>query len=187
MTFNDITPEQLAAHQREVHEVNVEKGWFDKPVSFLEAMALLITEIVEVNDAHITEGLRGGWKAGPQMASEFADIYIRLLDDCERFKFDLGADLRDLSGSYSCGIGQSFDSLCMQLTRRVRDIIEAYRKHGLGWTTMSHHLTLPVSVVNLFLELQDACEELGVDLGVAFEAKMAVNRTRPYRHGGKIA
>ena len=47
---------------------NVAKGWFDKPVegTAKEAMALLVTEIVEADDSVEAEGLIGGREARVQ-------------------------------------------------------------------------------------------------------------------------
>ena len=99
-----------------------EKGWYDKPVSFGEAMALLHSEVSEALEAYRNWGLEDATEENPVNAysaygckpegvgSEFADVFIRLLDYCSRF---------------------------------------------------------------------------GVDLEGEYERKMAYNRTRPYRHGGK--
>lgn len=192
MSFNNISGIEHARNQEYVHRVNVEKGWFDKPVSFLDAMALLVTEIVEVSDAYNDEGLLGGWQAKPHMASEFADIYIRLVDDCSRFGIDLGlvTDIYKHSYGYrSAGLpAKAFDGTCMQLVRRVRDVIEAWRKYGAdpvsGLVTAGE---VHKQVGHLYLQFQDTCDLLGVDLMKAFDLKMAVNSTREYRHGNKHA
>ena len=86
---------------QEVMEWCHSKGWYDNPVSFLEAMALLHTEVseaveawrkwgtddatdptIEPNLIHKPEGI----------GSEFADVLIRRLDDCGRFGIDLEAE-----------------------------------------------------------------------------------------------
>lgn len=91
----------LGAMTQEVMEWCHSKGWYDNPVSFLEAMALLHTEVseaveawrkwgtddatdptIEPNLIHKPEGI----------GSEFADVLIRLLDDCGRFGIDLEAE-----------------------------------------------------------------------------------------------
>lgn len=84
-----------------------EKGWYDSEVSLLEAMALLGTEVSEVVEEY-REGrdrtaVRGNtriwWKPWKRrkgklngVGAEFADILIRLLDDCGRFGYDLEAE-----------------------------------------------------------------------------------------------
>lgn len=186
MSFNNISGLEHARNQEYVHRVNVEKGWFDKPVSFLEAMALLVTEVVEVNDAYYDEGLLGGWQARPHMASEFADCYIRLVDDASRVMVDLSVAVDLYKFSYEQRKFASFDGTCMQLVRRIRDAIESYRKFGLT----PEGAALPDTAKHLawfFLQLQDTCDEHGVDLMKAFDRKMAVNAQREYRHGNKHA
>jgi hypothetical protein len=191
---NEISGVEHARNQECIHRVNVKNGWFDKPVTFLECMALLITEVVEVNDAYEAEGLiggaqdlRGGWLAPSRMASEFADCYIRLADCASRFMADLGVDVDIYRHSYRAWEqSRSFSGTMMQLIRRVRDAIEAYRVEGLiedrqaGEETRRH-------LAYFFLQLQDTCDELAVDLRKVVDLKMMVNDTRGYRHGGKHA
>lgn len=80
-----------------VEEVRVHcqaQGWYDVPVSLTEAMMLLTTEAAEVVGAWRKRGF-DAWvtEKGPQgVASEMADIFIRLLDDCGRFGVDLFAE-----------------------------------------------------------------------------------------------
>ena len=186
MSFNNISGVEHARNQEYVHRVNTDKGWYDQPVSFLEAMALLMTEVVEVSDAYQADGLLGGWQARPQMASEFADCYIRLVDDASRFNVDLGVVVDIYRHSYEQRKAGSFDGVCMQLIRRIRDAVEAWRTEGqepdgtVGSDTRKH-------LAYFFLQLQDTCDEFGVDIMNAFNQKMAVNEARPYRHGGKHA
>ncbi len=166
----------------------MKNGWFDKPVSFLDCMALLITEIVEVNDAYHDEGLLGGWQAKPHMASEFADVYIRLVDDCSRFGVDLGlvTDIYKFSYEPRPSNG-SFDGTCLQLTRRVRDIIESYRKHGLDAEGVLWGSETAKLIAHFYLQVQDICDVHGVNLMQAVEQKLAINEERGYRHGNKVA
>lgn len=46
---------------------------------------------------------------------------------------------------------------------------------------------IPIELADVLIRLGDTCEFFGVDLAQAYEAKMAYNRTRPYRHGNKKA
>lgn len=186
MSFNNICGVEHAKNQEYVHRVNVEKGWFDKPVTFLECIALLMTEVVEVADAHEDYGLHGGWSAGPQIASELADCYIRLIDDCSRFKADLGLITDIYKLSYERRAAYTFENACFGLIRRLRDIVEAFRIEGhkdidkLGLNTSK-------CLAHFYLDLQDFCDGYGVNLMKAFDIKMAVNQTREYRHGNKHA
>lgn len=65
------------------------KGWRVRGgVSFGEAMALLHSEVSEAFEAYRSHGMEKG------VGSEFADILIRLLDDCALFGVDLAAEYR---------------------------------------------------------------------------------------------
>lgn len=182
---NKISGAEQARNQAYTHRVNLQQGWFDKPVTFIEVMALIMTEIIEVSDAYDRDGLIG-CEAGPQMRSEFADCYIRLVDCATRFKLDLGLIVDLYQHSYSQRRAGSFNGMCMQLIRRTRDAIEAWRIEGLGSDGEAGPGTAR-QLAYLFLHLQAACDEFGVDLMSEFNLKMAVNEARPYRHGNKHA
>lgn len=93
-------PKSLKAMQEEIRAVNIEKGWRGPDVhevSFGEAMALLHSEVSEALDAYRVYGLedKTGSHAGAKpegVGSEFADVLIRLLDDCDLFGIDIEAE-----------------------------------------------------------------------------------------------
>lgn len=102
-----MTGKPLDVMTAEVVSFCKEKGWNDQPVSFGEAMALLHSEVSEALEAYrswgtgdATEGayfpdgtLYDGTRPKPEgIGSEFADVLIRLLDDCARFGVDLEAE-----------------------------------------------------------------------------------------------
>ncbi len=84
----DDLPKTIRQMQCEVDEFCKVKGWRDHPVSFGEAMALLHSEVSEALEAWRRHGFE------PQddmqdVGAEFADVFIRLLDDCQLFGVDL--------------------------------------------------------------------------------------------------
>lgn len=46
---------------------------------------------------------------------------------------------------------------------------------------------VPAELADLFIRVADTCERYGIPLERALKEKMAYNKTRPYRHGGKKA
>jgi NTP pyrophosphatase (non-canonical NTP hydrolase) len=189
MSFNNISGVEHAHWQHEIRKCNVEKGWYDRSHSFVEGMGLLMTEVCEISDAWFAEGLTGGWEAPEQMQSEFADVYIRLCDDSSRFGVDLGKVVEVYKSMYEqTHLSASFDADMMFLMKRVRDVIEAFRTHGLdsvsGFVTSGE---VHKRIAFLFLQLQETADYYGVNLMKAVEAKVAKNWERPYRHGNKFA
>lgn len=90
----------IEAMQGEVLGNNVAHGWFDEPVSFGDCMMNLAGEVSEAWEAWRKWGLddmttvqgdgMGHVNTKPEgVGSEFADIFIRLLDNCERFGINL--------------------------------------------------------------------------------------------------
>lgn len=92
----------LQEMSNEVHTYLVDHGWYDQPVSFLEAMALLHSEVSEAVEAwrmwgtkDMTTAANAGGSQKPEgVPSEFADILIRLLDSAKRFGVDLEKEFR---------------------------------------------------------------------------------------------
>lgn len=96
--------------QAEVHENNVAHGWFEEDRSVGDDVALLHTEVSEMFEAYRRWGmddptpkiqqtmenvsLEGEAKTvKPEgFGSEAADVFIRLLDTCERCGVDLRAE-----------------------------------------------------------------------------------------------
>jgi len=113
----------LEEMQLEVHENNVDKGWFDRNRTFGDDVALLHTEVSEMFEAHRRWGIDDATKAG-----------------------------------------------------NITDLGDLPKPEGVG-----------SEVADVFIRLLDTCERHGVNLRAEYERKLAYNRTRPYRHGNKVA
>jgi NTP pyrophosphatase (non-canonical NTP hydrolase) len=96
--------ESLADMMAEVVKVNEVNGWYEREVPFLEAMWLLGSEVYEAGEAYREHGMddmtrvfdaAGDGNPKPEgVGSEFADVFIRLLDYCHRYGVDLEFEYR---------------------------------------------------------------------------------------------
>lgn len=70
--------------QKDIHELAVEKGWYDSPREVPELLCLIHSEVSEALEAYRKSD-------SENMAEEFADIVIRVFDAAEY----LGIDMED--------------------------------------------------------------------------------------------
>jgi hypothetical protein len=190
---NDIAGETLTAWTAEVTAWCEEKGWNAQAVSFGEAMALLHSEASEALEAWRVWGLADNTAvltytdqdtgqyalAKPEgVGSEFADILIRLLDDCARFGVDLAAEVAEHIGQYgySSSFAENIDHM-HNLICRVSSAYEfAWDDDGAGYR---------YALGGVYVFLVQLCGLYDIPLAWEYERKMNFNRTREYRHGGK--
>ncbi len=76
----------IAEMVEEVREVNERNGWFETDRTFGDDIALLHSEVSEMFEAFRSGNLRG--QKG-SVVEETADVFIRLLDFCDRYQIDL--------------------------------------------------------------------------------------------------
>jgi hypothetical protein len=178
------------------------KGWREDKIPFSDAMALMHTEIAEASDAwrrwgledrtyHVSDGKyldrwgkvrnsSGGPPKPEGVGSEFADILIRLLDDCDQFDVGLQAAIDRNPGRF--GINESFlanMNALHTMVAKASDVTE------FAWDEADPGAALAREFAAIYVFLGQLCEHYGVDLMAEYERKMHFNRTRPYKHGGK--
>jgi len=176
--------------QREVAEFCEAKGWREEPIAWGEAMALLHTEIAEASDAWRRWGTADATQAvvhtagmGTRLAnpkpegvgSEFADVFIRLLDDADLWGWDLEAAANQV------GLFGLYDTF-LENTNALHTLVGRLSSAGDGVAIFGGAEELAGAVLVLLRQLSEC---YGIDLLAEYERKMAYNRTRPYKHGGK--
>lgn len=186
----------LADLTAEIREINVSHGW--RPVdggpggtTFGDYIALLHSEVSEALEAYrdhrlddATATTRAGTpisEAKPEgVGSELADVLIRLLDMCDVFGIWLGDDMEDGLADVAplpapAGV-TTFGEHVAWLHFRIGNIDPFAERVG----------TLTEARMALILRaLVTVAERHGIDLTAEVERKIAYNRTRPYKHGGK--
>jgi hypothetical protein len=172
----------------EIRELNTAKGWRTGDCggenTFGDYEALLHSEISEMLENYRDRRLDAytvpdGPKAGKpdDVASEAADVFIRLLDMCDVFGVRLGVlhhgmTLADLTVEDLPGRLKTFGDLASYLHKSAAKI-------ELGDASAAYR-------VGMFLcDLLAVCKKLGIDLEAEYERKMAYNWTRPFQHGGR--
>jgi NTP pyrophosphatase (non-canonical NTP hydrolase) len=197
----------LAEMTAEIRQINIDHGW--RPAdggpgdrTFGDFIALLHSEVSEALEAYRDHRLADATKpicgneghtgnpcpehgmGKPEGAgSELADVLIRLLDMCDVFgvvPFDMDCELADVEPMGAVFLKEDgFGALMSCLHEAITD---AYRlvppvKPYLSWSGAPF-----AKVLRLLVRVSEEC---GVDLTAEVERKMAYNRTRPFRHGGR--
>lgn len=92
----------------------------------------------------------------------------------------------------------------MLVVSELAEAVEDYRDHPNDVAVIKYESTaignymspdgvppkpygFPIELADAVIRLGDLCGRYGIDLGKAVEVKMAYNKTRPMRHGGKAA
>lgn len=112
--------------------------------------------------------------------SEFADILIRLLDDCDRYGVDLEAAV---AGSPPVVVDKE-ETFGTHMARLHVDIATATDDHF--WRTdLGAEPNSKNRFARIYRHLKALAENYGIDLEAEYEEKMYYNRSRAIRHGGK--
>lgn len=178
----------LAQMTAEVVQNNTAHGWYETCATFPEALALLHSEVSEALDAWRKHGLEewfvhksyppepGAVPKPEGVPSEFADIFIRLLDDAWLFgQVDLEHGASRLAPLDYLVTG-SFPGNMNILHDLISKVSRGPDGGPLGYEELW---------ASILVYLRELCVQYDIDLLAEYEKKMAFNRTRPYRHGDK--
>jgi NTP pyrophosphatase (non-canonical NTP hydrolase) len=180
------TSKTLAEMEAEVVDYVEKMGWNKDPVSFAGAMALLHSEVSEAVEAWRVHGLDDmtevfnaestGLPKPEGVGSEFADILIRALDDSGRWHLQ-AAEYAE-AGQDVLGLHDGF----LENMNVLHGLIARVSLANEAWGADAG-----AALASVITFLRQLCAFYGIDLAAEYERKMAYNRARPYRHGGKRA
>lgn len=189
---------------KEIHELAVSKGWWEQERSFAEIIALCHSELSEALEEyrngksiiyHDCEYHDTRWKCPDKfdgcqygenkgcmisklegIAVELADTIIRILDYCGKENIDIDSiiaygDIGNPPDDFSLPklIAHSHWKLSMAYESYI-----SYRNDYQDW------------LVSCIYIIQEWCKLKKVDLDEIIRIKHEYNKTRPYKHGGKI-
>ena len=85
----------------------------------------------------------------------------------------------------------NFPEQCMLVVTELAEAVECYRRHGLDKSGFLYYdgkkpEGIAIEMADVILRACNVCSYFEIPLEKAIIAKMAHNKTRPYRHGGKI-
>jgi NTP pyrophosphatase (non-canonical NTP hydrolase) len=86
----------------------------------------------------------------------------------------------------------NFGEKLMLMVTELAEVMEEYRKHGLDKYSMVYNLDdkpegIAVEFADLLIRVADTCGKFNIPLEEALRLKLEYNKTRSYRHGGKLA
>lgn len=84
---------------------------------------------------------------------------------------------------------RSFGELIALMHSELSEALEVYRKEGdekVAEIYPGYIEGVPIEIADLLIRVFDMCGKYNIDLAKALIIKMEYNKTRPYRHGGKI-
>ena len=160
----------------EIREIGLANGWNlvyrpDWTSSDYHVPALLALIHSEISEAHDVK-----WVGDvDDLASEFADIIIRVLDLAGGLTADFQAHYNRVEGIFICDNAEEAFNFLHSITTYA---LEAFREGEL--------LKFLGSLALLLYAVENWAENnFDIDISVAVPEKMDVNRHRSHRHGGK--
>ena len=166
---------------KEVHQNAVEHGWWEEERNFGEIIALIHSELSEAleeyrNGHAVTEIYYNGDK--PEgVPVELADVVIRILDYIGSQETYLDTDYQIYQNVHQItGYGYAKGTFGDFIARQHRRISDSY----FG------DCEEQAPLIKCIAEIECWFSKNGLDFESTIQLKHEYNKTRPYKHGGKI-
>lgn len=136
-----------------------------------KSLAEMAEEIYEVN-------VTNGWyKEDRSIGDDIALLHSEVSEMFEAWRDTGLSDQTDGDEHCGrCGIGRAEHDVYFASTSTARDAHDFALPKPEGWGS---------ECADVLIRLLDTCRRTGVDLNYEYERKLAYNRTRGWRHGGK--
>jgi len=87
---------------------------------------------------------------------------------------------------------RNFPEQLMLMVSELSETLEEYRKLGLKNFIYYKEASekpegIAIEIADLLIRVADTCEAYNIPIEEALQLKLAYNKTRPYRHGNKLA
>ena len=170
----------LADLQREAHAIAKDHGWWNEERTFGDLIALVHSKLSEALEAYRDEVLPSKpHLLSTKVASELADVVIRVADMVEGYGVDGGVMDRQLANQREVIPDLPPDFTFGERITALHNWVSNAGQFAHDQEQWSGYLGIVV------FEVERMATHYGIDLDAAIEAKMQDNRIRPYRHGGK--
>lgn len=165
----------LTELQKEIYSINKANGWHDKVPSKLEQHALFHTEITEAYNEFIAGKLETWYQEDGKpegFYTELADVVIRILD-----YFSLENIMFHKDTLFTYNVVENGTNLILLLHKLTSTSTENVRNNKTPYEIPLYDI---IHLVDVFLT---ANKQSLTDL---IAEKIAYNKTRGHRHGGKV-
>lgn len=183
MTMNSVTSEgdeksmTIAQLCREAHETSVSKGWRDEDPKFVAFVSHVMNEdnaLTGDQSALMVEDMRklAGYSGRGKVPEQLMLIVSELSEALEEYRSG-----REDIYFQNCG-------KCRQASVNLRED----EVHAISYGEHDHSGKpegFAVEIADVLIRIGDLCGRYDVPIEKAVRLKLAFNKTRPHRHGGK--